>query len=56
MVLEGNLYSGRLAIVRMFCLKEVAGEGAYNRLLQYLTFLAKVLKYKVMTDWVQALV
>ena len=26
-MLEGNLYSGRLAIVSMFCLKGVAGGG-----------------------------
>ena len=59
-MLEGNLYSGRLAIVSMFCLKEVAGGGmagggrAYNPLLRYVTFSARLLK--VMTDWVQALV
>ena len=56
-MLEGNLYSWRLAIVCTFCLKEVAeggGWGAHNRLLWYVNFLARVLK--VMTDWVQALV
>ena len=58
-MLEGNLYSGRLAIVSMFCLKGVAGgDGgggrAYNPLLRYVTFSARLLK--VMTDWVQALV
>ena len=58
-MLEGNLYSGRLAIVSMFCLKGVAGGGwrggrAYNPLLRYVTFSARLLK--VMTDWVQALV
>ena len=46
------LFKGRLLYITGGLIS--GGEGAYNRLLRYLSFIARVLK--VMTDWVQALV
>ena len=46
------LFKGRLLYITGGLIS--GGEGAYKRLLRYLSFIARVLK--VMTDWVQALV